>query len=71
MSRRGLRFSFLLCLCVLLISFGIDLHAVFSARNLLLVPAPAGNAFPLPGPRRYPPAYHAAALQIQAAARST
>jgi len=62
MVRRRGSFSFAIPLGVLLLSIGIDLHAVRSAKPMIGVASQARVLFPLPGPRRYPPGYHAAAF---------
>jgi hypothetical protein len=70
MSRRGFSLPLTLALLVLCASLGIDIHAIISARPALSSP----SACPLPGPRRYPPGYHAAtthAAAIQTSARLT
>jgi hypothetical protein len=61
MFRRGFARNAVLPLTVLFISVGIDLRGVFLTPSMRAEPA-LNTAFPLPGPRRYPPSYRAGAL---------
>lgn len=63
MFGRGLNFGLVLALTVLLISIGIDIRAVLSTRAPFHATISATTAFPLPGPRRYPPGYHEAKIR--------
>jgi hypothetical protein len=58
MFGRGLNFALLLALAVLFLSIGVDIRAVLSTRPPFHATISATTAFPLPGPRRYPPGYH-------------
>jgi len=65
MFRRGLGLSSLSCLTLLLISLGIDAHAVFTAKPAPHFGLPLKPGFVPIGPRRYPPAYHAAVFAVR------
>jgi len=61
MFRRGFARSWVLPMTVLFISIGVDIRGVFFKLSSRAEPA-LKTAFPLPGPRRYPPVYRAATL---------
>lgn len=61
MHRRGFALNAVLPLTVLVISIGIDIHGAYFRSTTRAEPA-LKTAFPLPGPRRYPPSYRSGAL---------
>ncbi len=70
MLRRGFALNAVLPLTVLVISIGIDIRGIWLRPSRCAEPD-VNTAFPLPGPRRYPPNYHTAALTLPDAPGST